>query len=131
MLEQTSADRLQTLKAVALMAAPELNSAAKKKSTESVRTDVGGWLPSCAGSKNFTATVVIDLESARRRLRPRSAPLPRVSAAARAQEWLRQLDAGEVESRAEIARREGVSRARVTQILQRARLNVPGGRPFR
>jgi len=36
---------------------------------------------------------------------------------ARALEWHRQLDAGEVASRAEIARWQGISRARVTQIL--------------
>jgi hypothetical protein len=38
---------------------------------------------------------------------------------ARAVEWQRQLAGGEVRSRAEIARREGLSRARVTQILGR------------
>ena len=37
----------------------------------------------------------------------------------RALEWLRQLETGEVASRAAIARREGVSRARVTRILNR------------
>ena len=34
-------------------------------------------------------------------------------------EWLRQLDSGAVASRAAIARREGLSRARVTQLLKR------------
>lgn len=37
-------------------------------------------------------------------------------------EWQRQLDAGEVETRAEIARREGVTRARVTQVMALLRL---------
>ena len=32
-------------------------------------------------------------------------------------EWQRQLDAGEVDTRAEIARREGITRARVTQVM--------------
>jgi hypothetical protein len=35
----------------------------------------------------------------------------------RAIEWQRQLDAGQVRSRAAIARREGLTRARVTQIM--------------
>jgi hypothetical protein len=35
----------------------------------------------------------------------------------RAVEWQRQLDSGEVRSRAAIARREGLTRARVTQIM--------------
>src|SRR5262249_9031934 len=42
----------------------------------------------------------------------------------RAREWQRQLDDGEISSRAAIARREGLSRARVTQVmnlLRRAR----------
>jgi len=39
-----------------------------------------------------------------------------------AQEWRRQLDAGDVTSQAEIARREGVTRARVTQVMGLLRL---------
>ena len=35
----------------------------------------------------------------------------------RAIEWQRQLDTGQVRSRADIARREGLTRARVTQIM--------------
>jgi hypothetical protein len=35
----------------------------------------------------------------------------------RAVEWQRQLDAGQIRSRAAIARREGLTRARVTQIM--------------
>ena len=38
-------------------------------------------------------------------------------------EWQRLLDSGEVPSRAELARRVGVSRARVTQVLRLLRLN--------
>jgi len=40
----------------------------------------------------------------------------------KAEEWRRQLDAGEVASQAAIARREGITRARVTQILALLRL---------
>ena len=39
-----------------------------------------------------------------------------------AMEWQRQLDAGEVDTQAEIARREGVTRARVTQVMAMPRL---------
>lgn len=39
-----------------------------------------------------------------------------------AQEWRRQLDTGDVTNQAEIARREGITRARVTQILGLLRL---------
>src|SRR4051794_4080092 len=39
----------------------------------------------------------------------------------RAIEWQRQLDSGEVRSRAAIARREGLTRARVTQIMNMLR----------
>lgn len=39
-----------------------------------------------------------------------------------AMEWQRQIDAGEVETQAAIARREGITRARVTQIMALLRL---------
>jgi hypothetical protein len=39
-----------------------------------------------------------------------------------AQEWRRQIDAGEVDNQAAIARREGITRARVTQIMALTRL---------
>jgi hypothetical protein len=54
---------------------------------------------------------------------PRKTKTPRVVELLRmAIEWQRQLDAREVETRAEIARREGVTRARVTQIMAMLRL---------
>ena len=37
-------------------------------------------------------------------------------------EWQRQLDAGEVDTQAEIARRESITRARVTQVMAMLRL---------
>jgi len=43
----------------------------------------------------------------------------------KAAEWRRQLDAGMVASQADIARREGISRARVTQVMGLLRL-APG-----
>ena len=39
-----------------------------------------------------------------------------------AMEWRRQVDAGEVQNKAEIARREGTTRARVTQVMSLLRL---------
>lgn len=40
----------------------------------------------------------------------------------KAQEWHRQLEAGEVRTQAEIAQREGITRARVTQVMSLLRL---------
>ena len=77
-------------------------------------------LPRSASNKNFATCLVVDFARARKRLiGPAPARVPRGPEArlARALEWQRQLDAGEVASRAEIARREGISRARVTQIM--------------
>lgn len=51
---------------------------------------------------------------------PRTPPV--VELLRKAQEWQRQLDAGDVTNQAEIARREGVTRARVTQIMGMLRL---------
>jgi hypothetical protein len=54
---------------------------------------------------------------------PRKPRPPRVAELLRkAIEWRRQLDAGEVRNQAEIARREGLTRARVTQVLGLLRL---------
>ena len=48
---------------------------------------------------------------------PREPQTPRVAELLRkAIEWRRQLDTGEVRNQADIARREGVTRARVTQV---------------
>jgi ParB-like chromosome segregation protein Spo0J len=78
-------------------------------------------LPRSASNKNFATCLVVDFARARKRLgaaaaaREQRGPTARL---ARALEWQRQLDAGEVASRADIARREGLSRARVTQIMR-------------
>ena len=54
---------------------------------------------------------------------PRQPQVPRVvELLLDAHEWRRQLDTGEVRTRAEIARREGITRARVTQIMSLLRL---------
>ncbi|MDY7011872.1 MAG: hypothetical protein SVV80_14160, partial [Planctomycetota bacterium] len=51
---------------------------------------------------------------------PRTPPV--VETLRKALEWRRQLDAGEVASQAEVARREGLTRARVTQVMMLLRL---------
>jgi len=78
-------------------------------------------LPNSSSSKNFATCVVVDFATARKRLLAIRVPAARAGTRAlpRAVEWERQLSAGEVQSRAEIARREGIFRARVTQILGR------------
>jgi hypothetical protein len=56
--------------------------------------------------------------SARAILKPTGPKTPRVTELLRkAIEWERQLDAGEVQNKTEIARQEGITRARVTQIM--------------
>ena len=58
-----------------------------------------------------------------RQRRPKPPKPPRVvETLLKAMEWRRQIDAGEVPDQATIARREGVSRARVTQVLMLLRL---------
>ncbi len=67
---------------------------------------------------------MIDFGEARKRLRPKKLEPPTiVKRLAQAEEWQRQIDAGEVKHRAEISHREGVSRARVTQIMSLLRLH--------
>ena len=68
--------------------------------------------------------VVNTAMKARRPAKPPKQPqTPRVVELLRkAQEWRRQLDVGEVPTQAEIARREGLTRARVTQVMSLLRL---------
>ena len=87
-------------------------------------SDSNYLLPRSASNKNFATCLIVDFARARKRRRPAKAsrePQGPAARLARALEWQRQLDAGEVASRAEIARREGISRARVTQIMNGAR----------
>jgi hypothetical protein len=60
----------------------------------------------------------------RANLKPPTSPkTPRVTELPRkAIEWQQQLDIGEVRNRADIARREGITRARVTQVMGLLRL---------
>lgn len=60
---------------------------------------------------------------ARNRKPPKAPHTPKVVELLRtAQEWRRQLDVGDVTNQAEIARREGITRARVTQVMGLLRL---------
>jgi hypothetical protein len=85
-----------------------------------------GQLPSGFSSKNslgrsdktFTTTLVIDLEAARRRVRPPEAKVPPiVRQVAQAEQFQCLLDARDARCRADLARRFGLTRARVTQLL--------------
>jgi hypothetical protein len=77
-------------------------------------------LPNSSSSKNFATCVVVDFAAARKRPKQRAAR-KQLDPRERAVEWLRQLEAGEVASRAALARREGLSRARVSQVLNQIR----------
>jgi len=71
--------------------------------------------------------VVCAVPKRRRKPKPSKPPRrpkvpPVVRTLLKAREWRRQLDAGEVASQAAIARREGLTRARVTQIMALLRL---------
>ena len=60
----------------------------------------------------------------------RTREMRRAALLQQAAEWRRQLDSREVASQAEIARREGISRARVTQVIRFLRVmsgTVPCG----
>jgi CRP-like cAMP-binding protein len=97
----------------AVAAGPDLN-------VRLIVLDSNYLLPRSASNKNFATCFVVDFARARKRVRAAALTRqPRGPAArlARALEWQRELDSGEVASRAEIARREGISRARVTQIM--------------
>lgn len=71
-------------------------------------------------TRRVTADLVVNVAAkARRPAKPPKQPqTPRVVELLRmAQEWRRQLDAGDVRTQAEIARHAGITRARVTQVM--------------
>ena len=101
---------------VALLAAsPDLAYPAPVNPPAEVLTSVGGWLPNSSTSKNLFTVLVVDFG---RQIRG-GASVPTVAAAERALEWRRLLERGVVESGAALARRFGLSGARVTQVLAR------------
>jgi len=98
-------------------------------------------LPGLAGSKNFSSEFVLDLDSYRKRKRVSELKLPPVVRHLKlAESFQRRLDAGEVASRADLARQHGLTRARVTQLMDLLKLdplildyvrNLPVGTPER
>ena len=91
-----------------------------------VRTRLGhvvGWHPNCDSSANYSSRVVIELK---RRKRPKSHPTepPRiVRLLEQAERWQRMLGCGEATTRAELAKRAGVSANRVTNLLALLKLD--------
>ena len=93
-----------------------------KPATE-VRASVAGWLPTRACSANFSSRFVVDLRRARKRLRPEHMEPPRVvKLLAQAEEFQALIETGDVRSQADIAHLKGLSRARVTQIMNLLKL---------
>ncbi|MGH7437356.1 MAG: hypothetical protein ACRENE_16890 [Polyangiaceae bacterium] len=85
----------------------------------------GPKLPNGACSGRIVTDVVIDFYEARKRFRTREKarePPPIQRTLALAEEFRRQLDAGGV-NQAYLARRHGLTRARVTQVLNLLRLH--------
>ncbi len=84
-------------------------------------------LPNGVCSGRILSGVVIDLEKARKRLRPKdldkSLVPPVTKALALADEFQKLLDSGAVKRRADLARRFNLSRARVTQLLDLHKLH--------
>ena len=82
------------------------------------------WLPNGTCSGRILSGFVIDLDKARKRLRPKKLEPPAiVKRLAQAEEWQRQIDTGGIKHRAEISNREGISRARVTQLMHLLKLH--------
>lgn len=75
--------------------------------------------------RRVTADRVVNVAANARRpaKAPKQARTPHVVELLRkAQEWRRQLEAGEIRTQAEIARKDGLTRARVTQVMGLLRL---------
>ncbi|MEY4583132.1 MAG: hypothetical protein RL701_7835, partial [Pseudomonadota bacterium] len=106
--------------AIALLAtAADPAVAAGVKQPAAVLVSVGDWLPKQVSNKNFLLRITLSDRARATSDRHHPAPTSPVSRAqARADEWRQQLESGAVSSRAALARREGVSRAYVTQVLR-------------
>jgi hypothetical protein len=75
------------------------------------------WLPELVSQSVLRDTFPCQLPSLERRCREESKERQGKGIADLAYEWQQILDGGEVKNRAELARRMGVTRARVTQVL--------------
>ena len=77
-----------------------------------------GWLPLPLSCGQSEGAVIIDLDEYREKKKWRRRERPRiVRLLKQAREFRRMLDAGEVDSQADLARRFRLTRARVTQLL--------------
>ena len=88
------------------------------------------WLPGADNWKNFSQHFTMARKMALRGSQGHSVPRaarPRMPALARALEFQALLDAGTLNTRADIARQYGVSRARVTQVMRLLKLVCPRG----
>ena len=97
----------------------------------SVEVALGPWGAFESGNigrfeRTVTAKDLVSAVALRKCMIPRPSRPPKppkvVATLQKAAEWRRQLDAGEIASQTAIARREGLTRARVTQILMLLRL---------
>jgi hypothetical protein len=99
------------------------------------------WRPNGVPCKNFTSTFVIDLESARKRLRTKRLDVPRiVRLLDQAVQFQSQLSSGKDRFRADVAAANGLSAVRVSQLLVLLKLapslvtfirSLPEGTPAR
>ena len=98
------------------------------------------WHPSCVPSANNSTSLVVQLPC-HRPARSQPAEPPRiVRLLAQAEQWQRMLDLGEARTRAELAKRAGVSANRVKDLLALLKLDptildairaLPAGAPER
>jgi hypothetical protein len=85
---------------------------------EAVLAGGGNWLPNDGASQYLASGFVIDLAKARKRLRPQQDRPPALLVLLeRAEAYQRQLDGGGAPSLAYLARANGLTRARVTQVM--------------
>jgi hypothetical protein len=82
------------------------------------------WLPNDGASEKLESAFVIDFGAARKRLRPQQDTSPALLVLLeRAEAYQRQLGSGEAPSLAYLARANGLTRARVTQVMNLLKLH--------
>jgi hypothetical protein len=81
------------------------------------RSEAPNWLPGLVPQSVLRDVFTARLPSLARRLRRVARDRARMGRQARAAKWRSHLDSGEVASRSDLAKRMGVSRARVTYVL--------------
>ena len=129
-VSQPSGDEVRLEANVATLLSPELHRTKTGTATHegAVPTFVPDWLPGADNCKNFRTVLTIRrqsaVEPAQNQIRT-PARDTKPHALVRAYEFQKLLDDGVVNSRAEIARRYGISRARVTQVMSLLRLSRP------